>query len=348
MKIREERLTGGSYMTTLHPVQFANHRRRLLHLTPLWNALWELVNCRITSAEELAQLDLEQSQGIMNALYVLAMCIDTDALTENDYIKLHPVFKVLQAEQIAQPLQTLFLRKPTTLAQLEFRFNKIINDHGKLNKVIQIITWLQKTLHKSAECYAFERASRNRRKTINTFLDSLKAQHDAFYVMRLTLLYSPIARLQGTDKSSDMAMNLNNVKEIDIARKALCQALSRRQRICKNKIGYLWTLQHDMDIGMHVNVTLLFPATEQHHSDTHVDSIATLMARYQLTVGVQSPLDKHTVVKGNRASGDVIHIDEPKHATAISKLLEEYCLESRFMRLNLPQHIKSSGISLTR
>lgn len=348
MKIREEHLTGGSYMTTLHPVQFANHRRRLLHLTPLWNALWELVNCRITSVEELAQLDLEQSQGIMNALYVLAMRIDTDALIENDYIKLHPVFNVLRAEQIAQPLLALFLRKPTTLAQLEFRFNKIINDHGKLDKVFQIISWLQQTLYKSTECYAFERSSRNRRKTINTFFDSLKKQYNEFYVMRLTLLHSPIARLQGTDKSNDMVKNLNNVEKIDSARKALCQELSRRQRICKNKIGYLWTLQHDIDIGMYVNVTLLFPATEHHHGDAHVDSIATLMAPYQLTVGVQSPLDKHTVVKGNRVSGDVIQIDEPKHATAISKLLEEYYLESRFMRLSLPRHIKSSGSSLTR
>lgn len=354
MKIREESLTKGSYVTTLSGVQFINHRRRLLRLTPLWDALWELVNYRIPSVKDSIEQesctlhDETPFKNTISALYVLATHIGDDVLTENKYIRFHPAFEVLRDEQLKQSLQTLFVPKPTSSIQRERLFNKILNSQDNLDKAFQIITLLQQTLYKSVACYAFERSSRNRRNNIYMFFDSLRKQYDSFYVLRLTLLRSPITRLQLVGKSEETIEYEDDVTKIDTARKALCQELSRRQTISKNKIGYFWTLQHDMDIGMHVNVTLLYPMAEYQHGDAHVDLIEKLMAKHQLSVGIQSPLDRHTAIRGNKTSGNLIRVDEPTHVMAIGKMLEEYYLDSRFIKLNLPRHIKSSGSSLTR
>lgn len=319
---------------TNNRIAFANYRAGLRPLQRIWNAMMALLAYPIPDTTETSAWagkplleGLEIAKQLYNALHF--SCSTKTQL-------FHPFFMTLHDEQIIAASKTL---SPIMTNEIQRRQAK----RGRYRcEIIHYLSIIKKALIKNYNAaYNYEDSIRERRGTVTDWKERLAKMHKSVYVLRVML--------QTTRPTS--------VDDMLVSRKRICEALSRRQKICKDKLGYFWTISCDTDTNnrpvYHMALTVVFlaaSATNQEQYRQEVKRVWRGEESEETTLhclGYPSRLHKIQPSNDDRQQiGEVIDFTNPQHADAINRMLEEYYLEQLFVKMNHPA--KTAGISLLK
>ncbi|MCS3770393.1 hypothetical protein HNP12_004533 [Aeromonas hydrophila] len=362
MSIRKQQLPRGSY-STLQPcearddIMLSTHRYQPSSLARLWRALWAVMDYRISTQcgmgidkqmspkEELAWTD------VLTQLYVLSLNANMETLQHRELTQLHPALALLQDDAFSHQLDELFKTKNSLGYRKTCPPKDIIKQQDKLSKAYELIRSLQEACHLSDSCYTFERPCRNRQENIQSWFDKIKEQHATIYVLRITILVNilPTSLSHATPFTGTIQEEMALVVE---ARKAISRLITKRQGIFNLLVGYHWTLQYHDDLGIHANMTFVFPADKASEGHRYVDLIQEALTHRgngNVRICYKSGLSKGTRHRHpSRGIGDVILTRDDLHQVAIDIMLKEYYLKSLFIKLTLPTNIKLASFSLRK
>lgn len=339
MSIRTEPLALASPITYVpygadRKVAYANHRAGLRPLQHIWNAMMALLSYPIPDTTEIstwAGKTLLEGLEIAKQLYN-AHHFSCDAKTQ----LFHPFFIALHDEQVIAANKTL---SPIMTDEVQRRQAK---RGGYRCEIIHFLSTIKKTLIKNYNAaYNYEDSIRERRCTVTDWKERLAKMHKSVYVLRV-MLQTP---------------RPGSVDDMLVSRKRICEALSRRQKICKDKLGYFWSISCDTDTNnrpvYHMALTVVFPATSATNQEQYQQEVKRVWRGEESEettlrcLGYPSRLHKTQPSHDDRQQiGDVIDFNDPQHTDAINRMLEEYYLEQLFVKVN--HSAKTAGISFLK
>jgi hypothetical protein len=362
MSIRKQPLPIGGY-STMQPydarsdIMLSTHRYQPSALTTLWRALWAVVNYRIPMQCDMGidkQMSPKEEQAwidVITQLYVLSLNANMETLQHSELTQLHPALALLQGGAFSHHLDELFKTKNSQGHRKARPPKDIIKQHDKLPKACELIRSLQETCRISDSYYTFERPCRNRQENIHSWFDNIKGQHAAIYVMRITILVNMLPIPLSQEKPF-AGTTQEEIALIVKARKTISKLMTKRQGIFNLLVDYHWALQYHDELGIHANMTLVFPADKASEGRRYVDIIQEALTRRgngYIRVCYRSRLGKDTGYKHlPRGIGDVILTRDDSHQVAIDIMLKEYYLKSLFIKLTLPASIKLASFSLRK
>ena len=342
MSIRKENLVLASPMT-LAPlgaegrIIYGNHRAGLRVLSRIWDAMMALLAYPIPEPAKAILWNEDTDQRLLKGLTIAIQLHDAHRYSSiSDKRLFHPFFIAMHDTNIVNTHQTLTPRRLENMqtelsARWRYRFELL--EH--------LSTIKRALLNNNNAGRNYERAVRDKKNTITNTIGVLAQSHNAVYVLRLMLQ---------TPKQTSF-------EDIMAAQGKLFGVMSRRNKICKDRLGYFWAISCDCNLdNVHtysMALTLLFPATSAINQGRYLQEIKdtwcadTRERTSEPCVGYLSSLHKqHTAIENKPKMGDIINFTDPQHTDAINIMLREYYLEQRLVRINHPT--KASGISLTQ
>lgn len=342
MFIREEKLVVASTMTHAplgaeDRIIYGNHRIRLLALSRIWDAMMALLAYRIPDPEKTMHWHEEADQQLLKGLAIAIQLHDAHRYSSiSDRRLFHPFFIAMHEPNIVNGNQMLTRRRldnMQTKPSERWRYRFELLEH--------LSTIKSALLNNNNAGRNYERAVREKRNTITNKIGALAQLHNTVYVLRL-MLQTPTQ---------------TSFEDVTAAQKALLDVMSGRNKICKDRLGYFWTISCDCNQdNVHtysMALTLLFPATSAINQGRYLQEIKdtwcadTKEQTSEPCVGYLSSLHKqHTVIDNKPKIGDIIYFTDPQHTDAINIMLREYYLEQRLVRINHPT--KTAGIFIKK
>lgn len=342
MPIRKEKLVLASPMTHASlgaedRITYGNHRVGLHALSRIWDAMMALLACPMPEPAKTILWNEETDQQLLKGLAIAIQLHDAHRYSSiSDRRLFHPFFIAMHEPDIVNGHQTLTLRRLENMhtelsARWWYRFELL--EH--------LSTIKSALLNNNNAGRNYERAVREKRNTITNTIGALAQSHDTVYVLRL-MLQTPTQ---------------TSFEDIMTSQGELFDAMSRRNKVCRDRLGYFWTISCDCNMDnvhtYHMALTLLFPATSVINQGKYLQEIkdvwcADTMVRISgPCVGYLSRLHQHhTTIENQPKMGDIISFTDPPHTEAINIILKEYYLEQRLVRINHPT--KTAGISLNK
>jgi hypothetical protein len=342
MSIRKENLVLASPMTHAplgaeDRIIYGNHRVGLRALSRIWDAMMALLAYPTPEPEKTILWNEDIDQQLLKGLAIARQLHDAHRYNGiSDRRLFHPFFIAMHEPNIVNSHQVLTPRRLDNMqtkpsARWRYRFELL--EH--------LSTIKRALLNNNNAGRNYERAVRDKKNTITNTIGSLAQSQNAVYVLRLMLQ---------TPKQTSF-------EDIMTAQKELFGMMSRRNKVCKDRLGYFWAICCDCNLdNVHtysMALTLLFPATSAINQGRYLQEIKdtwcadTKEQTSEPCVGYLSSLHKqHTVIDNKPKIGDIIYFTDPQHTDAIKIMLREYYLEQRLVRINHPT--KTAGISLTQ
>lgn len=342
MFIREEKLVVASTMTHAplgaeDRIIYGNHRVRLLALSCIWDAMMALLAYPIPDPEKTILWNEETDQRLLKGLTIAIQLHDAHRYSSiSDRRLFHPFFIAMHDTNIVNTHQTLTPRRLDNMqtkpsARWRYRFELL--EH--------LSTIKRALLNNNNAGRNYERAVRDKRNTITNKIGALAQLHNTVYVLRL-MLQTPTQ---------------TSFEDVTAAQKALLDVMSGRNKICKDKLGYFWTISCDCNQDnvhtYYMALTLLFPATSVVNQERYMQEIKetwccdSRVPTVVPCVGYLSSLHKHyTTIENKPKMGDIINFTDPQHADVINIMIREYYLEQRLVRINHPT--KTAGIFIKK
>lgn len=342
MSIRKEELVLASPMTHTPVdasvrVSYGNHRVGLRALSRIWDAMMALLAYRVPEPAKTILWNEETDQQLLKGLAIARQLHDAHRYSSiSDRRLFHPFFIAMHEPNIVNGYQTLTLRRldnMQTKPSARWRYRLELLEH--------LSTIKSALLNNNNAGRNYERAVRDKKNTITNTIGVLAQSHNAVYVLRLMLQ---------TPKQTSF-------ENIMAAQGKLFGVMSRRNKICKDRLGYFWAISCDCNLdNVHtysMALTLLFPATSVINQRRYLQEIKdtwcadTKERILEPCVGYLSSLHKqHTKIENKPKIGDIINFTDPQHTDTINIMLREYYLEQLLVRINHPT--KTAGISLTK
>lgn len=341
MSIRKEKLVLASPMTHASlgaedRITYGNHRVGLRALSRIWDALMALLAYPIPEPAKTILWNEETDQQLLKGLAIAIQLHDAHRYSSiADRRLFHPFFIAMHEPNIVNGHQTLTRRRLENMqtkpsARWRYRFELL--EHLSVIK--------SALLNNDNTGRNYEDATRRKKNTIVNAIGSLAQSHSAVYVLRL-MLQTP---------------KLTSLEDIMFCRERLFKVMSRRNKICKDRLGYFWSIScacnPDNTHAYHMALTLLFPATSVVNQGRYLQEIKDTWCGDSRApavvpcVGYLPNLHRHYIAVDRPKMGDIISFTNPQHADAINVMTREYYLEQRLVRINHPT--KTSGISLKR
>jgi hypothetical protein len=342
MSIRKEKLVLASRMTHAplgaeDRIIYGNHRVRLRALSRIWDAMMTLLAHPIPDPEKTILWNEETDQRLLKGLAIAIQLHDAHRYSSiSDRRLFHPFFIAMHDTNIVNAHQTLTPRRLDNMqtkpsARWRYRF-----------ELLKHLSTIKSALLKNNNAGRnYERAVRDKKKTITNTTRALAQSHNDVYVLRLMLQ---------TPKQTSF-------EDIMTAQGKLFGMMSRSNKICKDRLSYFWAISCDCNLDnvhtYYMALTLLFPATSVINQGRYLQEIKdtwcadTKERTSEPCVGYLSSLHKqHTAIEKKPKIGDIINFTDTQHTDAIKIMLREYYLEQRLVRINHPT--KTAGISLTK
>ncbi|MCX7129957.1 hypothetical protein [Aeromonas sp.] len=344
MSIRKEKLVLASRMT-LAPlgaegrIIYGNYRVRLRALSRIWDALMALLAYPIPEPAKTILWNEDIDQQLLKGLEIAITIQLHDAhrySSISDRRLFHPFFIAMHDANIVNTHQTLMRRRLENMhTELSVRWRYRFELLEYLSTIKSVL------LNNNNAGRNYERAVRDKKNTITNKIGALAQSHNSVYVLRLMLQ---------TPKQTSF-------EDIMAAQEKLFDVMSRRNKICKDRLGYFWAISCDCNLDnvhtYYMALTLLFPATSVINQGRYLQEIKDTWCSdakertSEPCVGYLSSLHKqHTAIEKKPKIGDIINFTDPQHTDAINIMLREYYLEQRLVRINHPT--KTAGISLTK
>lgn len=341
MSIRKEKLVLASPMTHASVgaedrIIYGNHRVGLRSLARIWDALMALLAYPIPEPAKTILWSEETDQLLLKGLGIAIQLHNAHHYSSiSDRRLFHPFFIAMHEPNIVNGHQILTLRRlesMQTKPSARWRYRLELLEH---------LSTIKKALLKNNNASRnYEDSVRKKRNTITNKIGVLAQSHNTIYVLRLMLQ---------TPKQTSF-------EDIMASQGDLFKVMSRRNKICKDRLGYFWAISCDCNMDnahtYHMALTLIFPAASVINQEKYLQEIKdtwcsdTKEQTSQSCVGYLSRLHKNS---GRRDEinqiGDIISFTDPQHVEAINVMLREYYLEQRLVRINHPT--KAAGISLT-
>lgn len=317
-------------------IEFANHRVGLHSLAFIWSSMMALLAYPAPEPEEAVLWSEDMDQRLLEGLVFAITLHDTHRfISISDKLLFHPFFIAMHDANIVNSHQML------TLHRLKNMQSKSSTRWSYRLELIEHLSTIKDALLKNNKAARnYEDATRRKKNTIVNTISTLAQSHSAVYVLRL-MLQTP---------------KLTSLEDIMLHRERLFKVMSRRNKICKDRLGYFWSIScacnPDNTHAYHMALTLLFPATSVVNQGRYLQEIKdtwccdSRVPTVVPCVGYLPNLHRHYITAERPKMGDVISFTNPQHADAINIMIREYYLEQRLVRINHPT--KTSGISLKR
>ena len=318
-------------------VSYANHRAGLRPLQHIWDAMMALLAHPIPSTTKDNLWHEETDKYLLAGLDIARQLHNAHHYSSLSDVRLfHPFFIALHDTRIIASSQTFSL----SLIDSMQRKSKV--RWQRRAEIIEHLSIIRLALmNKYNEAYNYERSIREKKNTITRWKNHLAKAHTSIYVLRLILQ---------TPKPTAF-------EDIIASQKRICDALSRRQKICKDKLGYFWAISCESEThnrpAYHMMLTLMFPVASIINRERYQQEIKDIWCSGAdddasfFCLGYPSNLHKgQRVQNGTLQAGDIINFTDPQHVEAINRMLEEYYLEQRLVRMKRPT--KTAGISLLK
>ena len=339
MSIRKENLVLASPMTHAplgaeDRIIYGNHRVGLRALSRIWDAMMALLAYPTPEPAKTILWNEDIDQQLLKGLAIARQLHDAHRYNGiSDRRLFHPFFIAMHEPNIVNSHQVLTLHR---LKNMESKSST--RWRYRLELIEHLSTIKDALLKNNKAARNYEDATRRKKNTIVNAISSLAQSHSAVYVLRL-MLQTP---------------KLTSLEDIMLYREHLFKVMSRRNKICKDRLGYFWSIScacnPDNTHVYHMALTLLFPATSVVNQGRYLQEIKDAWCSDSRApavvpcVGYLPNLHRHYITAERPKMGDIISFTNLQHADAINVMIREYYLEQRLVRINHPT--KTSGISL--
>ncbi len=343
MSIRKEKLVLAFAMTiapigTHQRVIYGNHRVGLRALSPIWDGMMALLAYRIPDPEKTILWHEETDQQLLKGLAIAIQLHDAHRCSRiSDEIQFHPFFTAMHDTNIINSHKTMTRQKINNMQK-----NSPQRWVNRLELIEHLSTIKIALLKNNTAGRNYEHAVVEKKNSITEWKDSLAKTNSTVYVLRL-ILQTPLSTSRN---------------DIISSQDRLCDLLSGRNKICKDRLGYFWTIScecyHDNVHIYYMTLTLIFPATSIINQGQYLQEIKNAWSNNayecvtQPNMGYLSHLYKNNNRKNSaKQVGDIINFADPQHADAINIMLREYYLEQRWVRINHPTKMAGRSFKKT-
>jgi hypothetical protein len=287
-----------------------------------------LLAYRIPDPEKTMLWHEETDQQLLKGLAIAIQLHDAHRYSRiSDEIQFHPFFIAMHDTNIVNSHQAMTRQKINNMQQNGPQ--RWINRLELLEHLSRIKSALLKNNNAGRN---YEHAVAEKKKSIAKWKGCLAKTHSTVYVLRL-ILQAPYS---------------TSLDEIMVSQRRLLDALSRRNKICKDRLDYFWTIScecnRDSTYIYYMVLTLIFPATSIINREQYLQEIKRVWSNdadecaTQPSMGYLSHLYKNNNRKDNaKQVGNIINFADPQHADAVNIMLREYYLEQRWVRINHPK-----------